>query len=222
MASSIARRFGTGSAPGRPRQTGHTSVFGEAPNQRAWQPQNIFDSVLSSTWVSIPMTSSYGAALTSLTWRLDRWRRRRSAAFERDDQSIEVDHEAIRAHRDKISVEPSRRVLYRIPSPVEAEEATRRGVAKRDVTDLLAGDPPLDWTRPQPETGRPHRADGEPARTGPRQPDAARLVDERRANRIRKHTCSTDIRRRQRAQREHEPTAEHESRRPGELRRRRQ
>ena len=58
MASSIARRFGTGSAPGRPRHTGQTSVFGGAPNHRALQPQNIFDSVLSSTCVSIPMTSS--------------------------------------------------------------------------------------------------------------------------------------------------------------------
>ena len=66
MASSIALRFGTGSAPGKPRQTGQTSVFGGAPNHRAWHPQNIFDSVRSSTWVSIPMTSSYGAALTEL------------------------------------------------------------------------------------------------------------------------------------------------------------
>src|SRR5580765_3621220 len=99
MESSIAFRFGTGSAPGSPRHTGHTSVLGGAPNHRAWQPQNIFDSVLSSTWVSMPMTSSYGGAVTSLTRRLDRWRRRRGAALECDDQSIEIDHDAIRAHR---------------------------------------------------------------------------------------------------------------------------
>ena len=68
IASSIAFRFGTGSAPGSPRHTGHTSVFGGAPNQRALQPQNIFDAVASSTCVSIPMTSSYGV-VTASGWR---------------------------------------------------------------------------------------------------------------------------------------------------------
>ena len=57
MAYSTARRFVTGSDPGRPRQTGQTSVFGGAP-KRLGQPQNIFVSVESSTWVSRPMTTS--------------------------------------------------------------------------------------------------------------------------------------------------------------------
>src|SRR5947208_32934 len=33
MAKSTAARFSTGSAPGRPRQTGHTCLFGAAPNR---------------------------------------------------------------------------------------------------------------------------------------------------------------------------------------------
>ena len=45
---SIARLFGTGKAPGKPRHTGHTFVFGSA----SWpirQSQNIFvSSVVSS------------------------------------------------------------------------------------------------------------------------------------------------------------------------------
>ena len=61
----IARRFGTGSAPGSPRQTGHTRVFGGIPNQRAEQEQNIFESVPSSTWVSMPMTISYGRSVVT-------------------------------------------------------------------------------------------------------------------------------------------------------------
>ena len=47
--SSIARRFGYGSAPGRPRQTSHVRVLGGAPNHFAAQPQNIFERVSSST-----------------------------------------------------------------------------------------------------------------------------------------------------------------------------
>src|SRR5215213_4944693 len=49
----------TGSAPGRPRQTGQTWVFGAAPSYAVEQPQNIFDAVLSWAWTSIPMTGSY-------------------------------------------------------------------------------------------------------------------------------------------------------------------
>lgn len=41
MASSTARLFKTGSAPGNPRQTGHTCVFGGAPNVVV-HPQKIF------------------------------------------------------------------------------------------------------------------------------------------------------------------------------------
>jgi len=54
---SIAARLTTGSEPGRPRQTGHTCVFGSAPNV-VGEPQNIFDAVPSSTWVSRPITGS--------------------------------------------------------------------------------------------------------------------------------------------------------------------
>ena len=54
---SIAVRFTTGSDPGRPRQTGHTWVFGSAP-KTVVQPQNILVLVPSSTCVSSPMTGS--------------------------------------------------------------------------------------------------------------------------------------------------------------------
>jgi len=46
--------FITGIAPGYPRQTGHTLVFGAAP-KRVLQAQNIFDWVLSWTWTSRPI-----------------------------------------------------------------------------------------------------------------------------------------------------------------------
>jgi hypothetical protein len=46
--SSIALAFGTGSAPGMPRQIGQTFVFGSPPNSLR-QPQNIFVTVFSST-----------------------------------------------------------------------------------------------------------------------------------------------------------------------------
>ena len=57
IAYSIAIRFTTGSEPGRPRQTGHTWLFGSAPNV-VMQPQNILVLVPSSTWVSRPMSGS--------------------------------------------------------------------------------------------------------------------------------------------------------------------
>src|SRR5689334_16311496 len=60
VANSIARRFSTGSAPGMPRQTGHTFVFGGAPNLLE-HPQKIFVSVNSWTWTSSPMTAWYFA-----------------------------------------------------------------------------------------------------------------------------------------------------------------
>src|SRR5580704_7102570 len=59
--STVRRRpssFATGRTPGRPRHTGHTLVFGGAPNSLA-QPHHIFDLVLSWTCVSSPMTASY-------------------------------------------------------------------------------------------------------------------------------------------------------------------
>jgi hypothetical protein len=55
--NSTARRFSTGSAPGNPRHTGQTCVFGGAPN-RVLQPQKIFVSVRSCAWISKPMTGS--------------------------------------------------------------------------------------------------------------------------------------------------------------------
>src|SRR5688500_13221246 len=64
---SIAVSFGTGRDPGRPRHTGHTFVFGGAPNSLR-QPQNILVSVESSTWHSRPITVSY-AAMTREAYR---------------------------------------------------------------------------------------------------------------------------------------------------------
>ena len=45
---SIAFSFTTGNAPGSAKQTGQVWVFGSAP-KTVEQPQNIFDSVFSST-----------------------------------------------------------------------------------------------------------------------------------------------------------------------------
>ena len=68
---SIAFSLTTGSAPGRPRQTGQVWVFGSAPNAVA-QPQNILLAVPSSTWVSRPMTGSNSARASSYgTWSSD-------------------------------------------------------------------------------------------------------------------------------------------------------
>src|ERR1035438_8701509 len=57
-ANSTALRFSTGNAPGNPRQTGHTLVFGGSP-KCVEQEQKIFDAVSSCTWTSSPMTGSY-------------------------------------------------------------------------------------------------------------------------------------------------------------------
>ena len=48
----------TGSAPGRPRHTGHVFVFGGAPRTSVEHEQNILDAVLSWTWISMPTTTS--------------------------------------------------------------------------------------------------------------------------------------------------------------------
>ncbi len=56
-ADSIAVRFTTGSAPGSARHTGHTCVLGAAPKSVA-HPQNIFETVFSSTCTSSPSTGS--------------------------------------------------------------------------------------------------------------------------------------------------------------------
>src|SRR3954463_9494472 len=56
-AKSTVFLFRTGSAPGSPRHTGQTLVFGGAPNF-VEQPQKIFVAVSSCTWTSRPMTGS--------------------------------------------------------------------------------------------------------------------------------------------------------------------
>ena len=56
-ACSTARWFSTGSAPGSPRQTGQTWLFGGEPNA-VLQPQKILVSVRSWAWISSPMTGS--------------------------------------------------------------------------------------------------------------------------------------------------------------------
>src|SRR5271156_3106245 len=63
-ANSTAFRFSTGKAPGSPRHTGHTFVFGELP-KRVEQEQKIFDAVRSWTWTSSPITGSYFARRSS-------------------------------------------------------------------------------------------------------------------------------------------------------------
>src|SRR5208283_3189204 len=63
VANSTARSLRTGKAPGRPRQTGQTWVFGSAPKRLA-QPQKALLSVRSWTWTSSPMTGSYLARMS--------------------------------------------------------------------------------------------------------------------------------------------------------------
>src|SRR4051812_7677359 len=58
MANSTARRFSTGNAPGYPRQTGQTCVFGAAPKV-VEQPQKIFVAVERCACTSRPMTASH-------------------------------------------------------------------------------------------------------------------------------------------------------------------
>ena len=65
-ANSTAFRFSTGKAPGSPRHTGHTFVFGGSP-KRVEHEQKIFDAVSSCTWTSSPMTGSYFASKSSET-----------------------------------------------------------------------------------------------------------------------------------------------------------
>ena len=61
ITSSTARRLITGSVPGMPRQIGQTRVFGSScwpSGADVGQLQNIFDSVFSWAWTSMPMTVS--------------------------------------------------------------------------------------------------------------------------------------------------------------------
>src|ERR1700683_3056767 len=57
-ANSTAFRFNTGRAPGRPRQTGQTFVFGGSPKRVEHEPK-IFEAVSSCTWSSSLLTGSY-------------------------------------------------------------------------------------------------------------------------------------------------------------------
>jgi hypothetical protein len=54
MVSSTALRLGTGNAPGKPKQTGQTRVFGGWPYSTA-QPHHIFVRVRRWTCISMPM-----------------------------------------------------------------------------------------------------------------------------------------------------------------------
>src|SRR5690349_23564788 len=58
VANSTALRFSTGKAPGSPRHTGQTFVFGGSP-KRVEHEQKILLMVRSWTWTSSPMTGSY-------------------------------------------------------------------------------------------------------------------------------------------------------------------
>src|SRR6266576_6222409 len=60
VANSTALRFSTGKAPGSPRQTGQTFVFGGSP-KRVEHEQKILLAVSSWTWTSSPITGSYFA-----------------------------------------------------------------------------------------------------------------------------------------------------------------
>src|ERR671926_786647 len=66
---SIARSFGTGSAPGCARQTGHVLVFSAAPYSSG-QRQNIFVRVFRCACTSRPMTASHSVAAVKPLLRL--------------------------------------------------------------------------------------------------------------------------------------------------------
>src|SRR5262249_60591369 len=62
-ASSTAFAFNTGSAPGIPRHTGQTLVFGGAPNP-VGHPQKIFVAVANWACTSSPITASYFSVIS--------------------------------------------------------------------------------------------------------------------------------------------------------------
>src|SRR3954447_20670415 len=62
MAISTAARLSAGNAPGSPRQTGQTCVFGAAPNS-VEQAQKIFDRVRSCACTSSPITGSNASGI---------------------------------------------------------------------------------------------------------------------------------------------------------------
>ena len=64
IVDSMAASFTTGSDPGSARQTGQTCVLTSAPKV-VGQPQNILDTVPSSTCTSSPITGSYRLSASS-------------------------------------------------------------------------------------------------------------------------------------------------------------
>ena len=58
IAHSTPFLFTTGSAPGRPKETGSTLELGAAPKS-VEEVENILVSVANSTWTSMPITGSY-------------------------------------------------------------------------------------------------------------------------------------------------------------------
>src|SRR5207248_10980917 len=99
---SIAFAFGTGSAPGCARQTGHVRVFGAAPKPTS-QRQNIFVRVLSWTWISRPTTDSQSG--TSHLLRLAERLLDRAAHLDHRDPLLERD----RVHANQPHPAPARR-----------------------------------------------------------------------------------------------------------------
>ena len=139
---SIASSFGTGRAPGRPRHTGQTLVLGSAPNSTA-QPQNIFDRVRSSTWVSMPITGlvrAHGAHLRR------RQRRPGGEAAEPLELGGDPEHDLLaerRCHhlepdRQPGGVETDRHRDGRIADQVRRDGADVGQVHRQGVVGLLA------------------------------------------------------------------------------------
>src|SRR5262245_27455346 len=101
MASALV----TGSAPGRPRQTGQVCVLGGAPNSSG-QPQNIFVLVWSWTWISRPMTVS-----NSVVSLIVLAPRRRAVEAERLLQRVGGAQDAVLAERRAGDLEADRQPL---------------------------------------------------------------------------------------------------------------
>src|SRR5215213_2221957 len=128
---SIARRLGTGSEPGWPRQIGHVRVFGSAPKPDS-QRQNIFVRVFSWTWISRPMTGSHSGTVEQLLGLADG---ALDVAFDLDARNPVLEGEAVDAHDPELAltrVEPELRV---------SDEDGAAGIdhAHRPSEDPLAG-----------------------------------------------------------------------------------
>src|SRR5580704_19560857 len=129
MAASVANSttclLSTGRAPGMPRQTGQTFVFGGAP-KRVEQEQKILLAVSSWTCTSRPMTGSYFARpATEL-----------SAAM-----VISRDYSE---GRSQIGITASRRERLRI-SPVKLRNTSTRRLSRRALRSDKSAPPPAAW-----------------------------------------------------------------------------